>query len=61
MKFYMVWNEKRELPARKHFHKKTTLAEAERLSKENPGHIYYVLECVGLKFSAQKKIPSKNT
>ena len=55
-KFWFVWNEKREVPKRKHPTLEGARTEAKRLSDLYRGHIFYVLESCGLHFKPAKAI-----
>lgn len=49
-KFWFVWNEKRDVPARKHGGMDWARKEARRLSDKRPGEIFYILESVGIQY-----------
>ena len=42
-KFWLVWNEKGQIPRVKHLTKESARAEAERLCRKNPGMCFYLL------------------
>lgn len=44
MKFWMVWNERRDVPSHKHPSAEEARREAERLARTNPGQQFHVLE-----------------
>lgn len=54
-KFWMVWNNKRNLPARQHPSKTSAKNEAERLATENPAEVFIILESVG-HYSTRKPV-----
>lgn len=46
-KFWVIWNEQRCPPMYKHVTHQSARAEAERLSRQCPGHKFHVLELMG--------------
>ena len=49
-KFWTVWRTDGRVPKFKHENLKSARDEAARLSEENPGGLFYVLETVCLKY-----------
>lgn len=47
--FWMVWCENGGRPTFKHWERANAEREAERLARENEGHLFYVLEAVAAK------------
>lgn len=45
-KFWMVWNLEGRSPKVRHFTEESATGEAKRLSKENPGQKFYVVEAI---------------
>lgn len=45
--FWMVWNPQGHAPTFQHITVESARAEAERLSRLNPGHRFYVLSALG--------------
>lgn len=43
-KFWMVWRSNSPTTKHRHFDKKSAVVEAERLTKANPGEVFYVLK-----------------
>lgn len=46
-KFWMVWNNRRDLPSVKHDSKTSAKNEAQRLATANPMDVFIILESVG--------------
>lgn len=44
--FWLIWNEKGRVPTYKHATMASARAEAERLSRLQPGDTFHVLQCV---------------
>ena len=44
--FWMVWREFGPAPTKRHFIEQDAKCEAERLAKENPGTVFYVLSAI---------------
>ena len=57
--FFLVWNEQREMPKRKHWFRTGAFIEAQRLANIHPGHIIRVLECIGMKYRIPGGVPTQ--
>jgi hypothetical protein len=44
---YLVWNMDGRMPTHAHSSYDSAITEAERLAKENPGHVFHVMASVG--------------